>query len=312
MDCSNHTSATRFFLRGLSEVSYFQVLCFLLFLMIYILTVVGNLLLILIVRISQYLQTPMYFLLSNLSIIDLGFSSSIIPNLLVNTLSKDRGISLFGCAVQMFFSLALGATECILLAIMAYDRFVAICRPLHYSTIMNRKLCLCLVVGSWSFCCINSTIHVVLTFNEPYFQSQHINHFFCEIPPFLQISCRDTRLHEVLVYVSAIIIVMCSFLLTVISYFNIISTILKIRSSHGRQKAFSTCGSHLTVVTLYYGTIMFMYMRPPSAHSPETDKVMAFLYTAVTPMLNPFIYSIRNKDVKRAVKKELIQVALMS
>ncbi|XP_068110970.1 olfactory receptor 5AR1-like [Hyperolius riggenbachi] len=303
MNCSDQTSTDKFILLGLSDLPYFQVIYFLLFLAIYIVTVFGNLLLVLVVRFDPCLQTPMYFFLSILSIIDLGFSSSIAPKVLVDTLSKDRSISLWGCATQMFFSLALGETECILLAIMAYDRFAAICRPLHYNTIMNQKLCLSLVAGTWSFCCINASIHVALIFDVPYFQSHHINHFFCEIPPLLHISCRDTRLNEVLVYVSAVMIGICSFLLTVISYFNIISTVLKVRSSHGRQKAFSTCGSHFTVVTLYYGTIMFMYMRPPSAHSPETDKTVAILYTAVTPMLNPFIYSMRNKDVKQTVKK---------
>ncbi|KAM5129434.1 olfactory receptor 5AS1-like [Mantella aurantiaca] len=302
MDCSNQTSQDRFILLGLSEIPYLQVICTFVFLVMYLITISGNFLLVLAVRINPALQNPMYFFLSNLSIIDICFSSTIVPKLLVNTLSKDRSISLFGCAVQMFFSLALGATECILLAVMAFDRFAAICKPLHYNNIMNRKLCLCLATGSWMFCFINSAIHVVLTFELPYCRSHHISHYFCEIPPFLQISCRDTWLNEVLVYISAVIIVMCSFLLTVISYFNIISTVLKIRSSQGRQKAFSTCSSHLTVVVLYYGTIMFMYMKPPSAYS-ETDRTVSILYTVVTPMINPFIYSIRNKDVKGTVKR---------
>ncbi|KAG8593552.1 hypothetical protein GDO81_000872 [Engystomops pustulosus] len=270
---TNVSSPSMFILLGLSDVPYLQVICFLIFLMMYIITLAGNLLLIIVVRINPNLQTPMYFFLSNLSFIDICFSSTIVPKILVNTLAKDRSISLIGCAFQMYFSLALGATECIILAVMAFDRFAAICRPLHYSTIMSRMLCVTLA-------------------------SHHISHFFCEIPPFLQISCTDTRLNEIAMYVSAGIIVMMSFFLTLISYIHIISTILKIQSSRGRQKTFSTCTSHLTVVTLYYGTIMFMYLRPRSAYLPETDKTVSILYTVVTPMMNPFIYSVRNKDVK--------------
>ncbi|XP_072284796.1 olfactory receptor-like protein OLF1 [Pyxicephalus adspersus] len=305
MDCPNQTSQESFILLGLSEIPYLQIICVLVFLVMYIITVSGNLSLVLAVGINPSLQNPMYFFLSNLSIIDVFFSSTIVPKLLVNTLSKDRSISLLGCAIQMFFSLALGATECILLAVMAYDRFAAICKPLHYNNIMNRTLCLWLASGSWSFCFINSAIHVILTFELPYCRSHHVSHYFCEIPPFLQISSRDTWPNEVLVYISAVIIVMCSFLLTVISYFNIIGTVLKIHSSQGRKKTFSTCGSHLTVVTLYYGTILFMYMKPPSAFS-EMDRTVSILYTAVTPMLNLFIYSIRNKDVKSTVKRTFL------
>ncbi|XP_068107727.1 olfactory receptor 1M1-like [Hyperolius riggenbachi] len=303
MDCANHTSSDMFILLGLSEVPHLQVICFLLFLVMYILTVLGNVLLLLVVRINSNLQTPMYFLLRNLSVIDFGFSSSVVPEILVNTLSKDRSISLVGCAVQMFAYVALGQTECILLAVMAYDRFAAICKPLHYNTIMNKTLCVYLVAGSWSFCCITSTMHVVLIFVKPFFHSIHINHFFCEIPLLLQISCRDTRLNQALVYVTAVIIVVCSFFLIIISYLNIVSTILKIRSSRGRQKTFSTCSSHLMVVAIYFGTIMFIYLRPSSTHSPESDRIFSMLYTAVTPMLNPFIYSVRNKEVKGTVKR---------
>ncbi|XP_018430452.1 PREDICTED: olfactory receptor 1019-like [Nanorana parkeri] len=307
MDCSNETSADSFTLLGLSEIPYLQVICVLVLSVMCVITVSGNLLLILAVRLNPALQTPMYFFLSHLSIIDIGFSFTIVPKLLVNTVSKDRSISLSGCALQMFFSLALGGAECILLAVMAYDRFAAICRPLHYNNIMNRKLCLCLASGAWSLCFINSALHVVLTFDLPYCRSRRVSHYFCEIPPFLQLSCGDTRLNEVLVYVSAVVIVMCSFMLTLISYHHIISTVLKIRCSQGRQRAFSTCGSHLTVVTLYYGTIMFMYMKPPSAYS-QTDRAASILYTVVTPMLNPFIYSVRNKEVQGTARRIFLRV----
>ncbi|XP_073465115.1 olfactory receptor 5V1-like [Aquarana catesbeiana] len=304
MEEVNQTSSRRFILLGLSNVPYLQALCFFLFFIMYVITLSGNLLLVTVVRINPKLQTPMYFFLSNLSIIDIGFSSTITPKILINTLAKDRSISLLACAVQMFFHLALGSTECFILAVMAYDRYAAICRPLHYNTIMNKMLCVSLVVGSWSFSFMNSAIHVVLTFQLQYCKSHHVNHFFCEIPPFLRMSCQDTLLNEIAMYISAGIIAMCSFCLTLISYVHIISTILRIRSSQGRNKAFSICASHLTVVALYYGTIMCMYLKPRSTYSPETNKIVSILYTAVTPMLNPIIYSIRNKDVKNTVKRE--------
>ncbi|XP_073498369.1 olfactory receptor 5V1-like [Phyllobates terribilis] len=307
MEGTNQKSPGSSILLGLSNVLHFQIICFVIFLVMYIMTLAGNVLLVIVVRINSKLQTPMYFFLSNLSIIDICFSSTIVPKILINTISEDRSISILGCAFQMYFHLALGATECILLAIMAYDRFVAICKPLHYTNIMSKILCSCLAAGSWSFCFMNSAIHVVLTFHLPYCRSHHINHFFCEMPPFFQLSCKDTWFNELAMYISAVIIASSSFVLTLISYVHIIYTILKIRSSQGRQKAFSTCASHLTVVSLYYVTIMFMYMRPRSMHSPETDKTVSILYTAVTPMLNPIIYSMRNKDVKSTIKIKLIR-----
>ncbi|XP_075701004.1 olfactory receptor 5AS1-like [Rhinoderma darwinii] len=308
MEVSNLTYPSVFILCGLSDVRYLKVACFIVVLVMYMITLSGNLLLIILVRINPTLQTPMYFFLCNLSFIDICFSTAIVPKILVNTLAKDRSISLLGCAAQMYFSLALGSTECFILAVMAYDRFAAICRPLHYNTIMNKKLCTALAAGSWCVCFMNSAIHVVLTFQLPYCRSHQVNHFFCEMPPFLRLSCKDIWLNEIAMYISAGIIAMCSFFLTLISYIHIISTILKIRSSHGRHKAFSTCASHLTVVTLYYGTIMFMYLRPRATSLPETDKTVSIFYTAVTPMLNPIIYSMRNKDVKGAVKKTFHKV----
>ncbi|XP_073466685.1 olfactory receptor 5V1-like [Aquarana catesbeiana] len=303
MEEVNQTSPEIFILLGLSNVPHLQAICFIVFLVMYVITLSGNLLLIIVVRINPKLQTPMYFFLSNLSIIDISFSSTIVPKILINTVVIDRSISLLGCAMQMYFHLALGATECVILAVMAYDRFAAICRPLHYYTIMNKTFCAGLAAGAWSMCFMNSAVHVVLTFQLPYCKSHHVNHFFCEMPPFFRLSCRDTLRNEIAMYISAGIIAMISFWLTLISYIRIISTILKIRSTQGRHKAFSTCASHLTVVALYYGTIMFVYLRPRSVYSAETDKTVSILYTAVTPMLNPIIYSMRNKDVKNTVKR---------
>ncbi|KAM3919035.1 olfactory receptor 13C9-like [Leptodactylus fuscus] len=304
MEESNQTTSDRFTLLGLSTVPHLQITFFIIFLLMYIITISGNLLLIIIVRINPRLHTPMYFFLTNLSIIDICFSSSIVPVLLMNTLAKDRSISLLGCATQMFFSLALGTTECIILAIMAYDRYVAICKPLHYNSIMSKTLFFYLSGGSWIAGFMNSSMLVSLTFQLSFCRSHNLNHYFCEMPAFIRIACGDTFVNELAVYITAVIIAMCSFFLTLISYIHVISSILKIRSSKGRQKSFSTCSSHLTVVTLYYGTIMFMYLRPHSKkhvqYSNTTDNVVSILYTTVTPMLNPFIYSMRNKDVKNS------------
>ncbi|XP_071972430.1 olfactory receptor 5AP2-like [Engystomops pustulosus] len=300
----NQTTVKSFILLGLSSIPHLQAIYFLLFLIIYTITLSGNVLLIAVVRVNSHLHTPMYFFLSNLSVIDICFSSTIVPKLLVNTLSQDKSISFLGCASQMYFSLALGATECITLAVMAYDRYVAICNPLRYQIIIHKKLCVCLVVFSWTVSFLNAIIHAALTFKLPYCKSHHVNHFFCEMPPLFKLSCRDTLFNEVAVYISGGIIALCSFLLTLVSYVRIITSILKIRSSQGRHKAFSTCASHLTVVSLYYGTIMFMYLRPRHSYSPERDRVISILYTVVTPMLNPIIYSIRNKDVKGTLRKK--------
>lgn len=294
-----------FILLVLSSIPYLQVIYFLIFLIIYTITLSGNVFLIVIVRIDSQLHTPMYFFLTNLSFIDICFSSTIVPKILVNTLSQDKSISFLGCASQMYFSLALGATECIILAVMAYDRYVAICNPLRYQIIMHKRLCISLVAFSWTVSFLNSMIHAAFTFQLPYCKSKLVNHFFCEMPPLFRLSCRDTLFNEVAVYISGGIIALFSFLLTLISYFHIISTILKIRSNKGRYKAFSTCGSHLAVVCLYYGTIAFMYLRPRSSYSPERDRAISMLYTVVTPMLNPIIYSIRNKDVKGTLKRRL-------
>ncbi|XP_072283873.1 olfactory receptor 5V1-like [Pyxicephalus adspersus] len=305
MERYNQTSVSSFILLGLSNIPYLQVIYFLIFLIIYSITLSGNVLLIVVVRLDSQLHTPMYFFLTNLSFIDICFSSTIVPKILVNTLSQDKSISFLGCASQMYFSLALGATECIILAVMAYDRYVAICNPLRYHIIMHKWLCMFLAAFSWTVSFMNSVIHAVFTFQLPYCKSNQVNHFFCEMPPLFRLSCRDTLFNEVAVYISGGIIALFSFLLTLISYFQITSTILKIRSNKGRYKVFSTCGSHLAVVSLYYGTIAFMYLRPQSSYSPDRDRAISMLYTVVTPMLNPIIYSIRNKDVKGSLKRRL-------
>ncbi|XP_071972463.1 olfactory receptor 5AP2-like [Engystomops pustulosus] len=307
MDSRNQTSRRGFILLGLSDDPYLQIIFFVIFLVMYMSTLSGNAVLIVGARINTKLHTPMYFFLSNLSMIDIGFSSTIVPKILINTLSKDRSISLVGCALQMYFHMALGAAECILLAVMAYDRFAAICKPLHYQTIINHKMCIGLASIAWGMGFGGACVHVPLTFQLPFCKSHHVNHFFCEMPPFFKLSCKDTHLNETVMYVAAQIIILCAFFLTLISYIRIISTIFKTISAQRREKAFSTCASHLTVVSMYYGTIIFMYLKPRSANSPKIDKVVSLVYTAVTPMLNPVIYSMRNKDVKDTIKIKLFR-----
>ncbi|OCT66506.1 olfactory receptor 1019 [Xenopus laevis] len=306
MESLNQTSANRFILLGLTSTPYLQALCVLMFLIMYLVTIAGNLILIIVVGTSVQLQTPMYFFLFNLSIIDICFSSTIVPKLLIKTVAQDKSVSLLGCALQMFFHLALGAAECFILSVMAYDRYAAICRPLHYYKVMNKKVCICLASGSWAFSFINSVMHVVFTFQLPFCRSNHINHFFCEVPPFLYISCRDTWFNEVAMYISASLIGIGSFSLTLTSYVYIVFTIINMCSTEGRMKAFSTCGSHLTVVSLYYGAVLFMYLHPHSDYFPETSKIMSLIYTVVTPMLNPIIYSMRNEEVKSSIKNKLM------
>ncbi|KAG9465068.1 hypothetical protein GDO78_018981, partial [Eleutherodactylus coqui] len=300
MENSSQTLPSQFFLLGLSTVPHLQVIGFLVIMTIYIITLIGNFLFLFTMRISPTLHTPMYFFLSNLSLIDIFLSSTIVPVILINTVSTNKSIPLGSCIFQMFFALILGAAECILLSIMAYDRFVAICKPLRYSSIMNTRFCIILAIIPWTIGFIDSCIQIPLTFSLPFCRT-HVNHFHCEMPLFLRLSCIDPWLNEVAMYVAAGLIVLCSFFLTLISYVFIISTIVRIRSSHGRYAVFSTCASHLTVVILFYGTIMSTYLRPPSFHSVETDRSLSVLYTVVIPMLNPIIYSIRNKDVKNCI-----------
>ncbi|XP_072284152.1 olfactory receptor 5AP2-like [Pyxicephalus adspersus] len=303
MDNSNRTLVTGFTLLGLSTVPSLKVFFFFLFLLMYMGTLSGNFLLIIVVRINCRLQTPMYFFLSNLSVIDICFSTTIVPKMLSNTLSQDKTISFMGCAAQLYFHLALGATECMLLAIMAYDRYIAICKPSKYTTIMSQKLCFILTSGCWITSFLNAWIHVVFTFQLPFCKSNHVDHFFCEMPPLFRLSCKDTWFNEVAVYISGGLNAFCSFLLTLLSYVLILFTVFKIHCTDGRHKAFSTCASHLIVVTLYYGTIIIMYLRPQSNYSPDRDRVVSVLYTVVTPMLNPLIYSVRNKDILGVIRK---------
>ncbi|NXO53398.1 O10C1 protein, partial [Aramus guarauna] len=297
----NKTSAIVFVILGFSHRPDMKVVFFILFLCIYIVTVLGNLLILLVINMDPVLHTPMYFFLRNLSFLEICYTSVTLPRVLVNLLSGDTSISLAGCAAQMYFFLFFGATECCLLAAMAYDRYRAICNPLHYMDIMNKKVCMQLAASSWVCGNLVALGHTTFIFSLPFCGSNVINHFFCEIQPVLMLVCVDTYWNELQIILAAAFVILMPFLLILVSYGLIISSILKIRSLKGRYKAFSTCFSHLTVVTLFYGTAVFIYIRPKSSYSLDVDKVLSLFYSVVTPILNPVIYSLRNREVKGAL-----------
>uniref|UniRef100_A0A8C3S596 Olfactory receptor n=1 Tax=Chelydra serpentina TaxID=8475 RepID=A0A8C3S596_CHESE len=289
-----------FILLGFSNFPRLQHLLFSLFLSTYLITVTGNLLIILLTLADPALHIPMYFFLRNLSFLEICYTSVTIPKMLANLLSKDKTISFIGCAVQTYFSFFLGGSESFLLASMAYDRYVAICKPLHYPVVMNRKVSTGLAAGSWLSGLLMSFGLTSMVFTLPFCSSHEINHFFCDVPPLLKLACGDTSRNEMAVFMVALFFLTFPFVLILMSYICIISTILRMPSGEGRRKSFSTCSSHLIVVTLFYGSACVMYLKPSSSSSPGTDKFLSVSYTVLTPMLNPIIYSLRNKEVKGA------------
>ncbi|XP_039390445.1 olfactory receptor-like protein OLF1 [Mauremys reevesii] len=303
MEKGNHSEATEFILSGLTDRPELQVPLFVVFLLIYGITLLGNGGMILLITIDPRLQTPMYFFLSNLSFCDLCFSSVISPKMLLNFLAERKSISYSACAVQMNLCIIFADAESLLLAVMAYDRYVAICNPLLYTVTMSRQLCKELVVGVYALGLVDSVIETCFIFRLSFCRSNIINHFFCDIPPLLVLSCSDTRINEIVLLAFTSCITVSSFVTVLLSYVYIISTILQIRSAEGRRKAFSTCSFHLTAVVLLYGIQFFMYLRPPSSYSMDTDKVASLFYTLVIPMLNPLIYSLRNMEVKDALRR---------
>ncbi|XP_065447292.1 olfactory receptor 5AR1-like isoform X2 [Chrysemys picta bellii] len=305
MEKGNHSEATEFILSGLTDRPELQVPLFLVFLLIYGVTLVGNGGMILLIMIDPRLHTPMYFFLSNLSFCDLCYSSIVSPKMLLNFLAERKSISYTACVVQMYLTVVFADVECFLLAVMAYDRYVAICNPLLYTVTMSRQLCNQLVAGVYAVGMVDSMIHTCFTFRLSFCSSNIINHFFCDIPPLLAISCSDTRINEIVMFTLVCCIIMSSLVTVLLSYVYITSTILQIRSAEGRRKAFSTCTFHLTAVVLLFGTLLFMYLRPTSSYSMDTDKVASVFYTLVIPMLNPLIYSLRNTEVKDALRKAM-------
>ncbi|KAM8987283.1 LOW QUALITY PROTEIN: olfactory receptor 10C1-like [Ara ararauna] len=297
----NKTSSVVFVILGFSHCSDMKVIFFILFLCIYIFTVLGNLMILVIIKMDPVLHTPMYFFLRSLSFLEI-YTSVTLPRVLVSLLSTDTSITFASCAAQMYFFLLFGATECCLLAAMSYDRYQAKCNPLHYMDIMNKKVCMQLAASSWICGNLVALGHTTFIFSLPFCGSSVINHFFCEIQPVLMLLCGDTYWNELQIILTAAFVILMPFLLILVSYSLIISSILKTGSAKERYKVFSTCFSHLTVVILF-GTAVFIYIRPKSSYSLDVDKVLSLFYSVVTPLLNPVIYSLRNREVKGAIFK---------
>lgn len=304
-----HHTVTEFLLLGLLQYTPTHFLLFALITMMFLVTLTGNSLLILA---DPHLHTPMYFFLWQLSLIDNLFSLAFVPKMMSDNLLHKTVVSVSGCGTQIFLGLALGGTECILLGLMSCDRYVAICKPLHYPLLMNWPLCRHMAVGSWMSGAFNALIHTVYTMRFSFCGPREIHHFYCELPSVLHLSCEDTLNYEIGVLICAIIMLLIPFSVILTSYTFILVTISQRASAEGRKKAFSTCSSHLTVVSLYYGAVIFMYMRPTSSHTPSQDKVVSVFYTILTAMLNPMIYSLQNKDVIQALGKILQKCSLYS
>ncbi|XP_019352312.1 olfactory receptor 1052-like [Alligator mississippiensis] len=305
MDRDNQTTVTEFILLGLTDHPQLRVFLFVLFFMIYVTTLVGNFGMITVIRVNPQLHTPMYFFLSNLSILDLFYSSVSAPRLLIDFLMERKNISYGACIAQFYFFALLVATEAFLLAGMAYDRYVAIFNPLLYTVAMPRRVCIQLVAGSYIGGLTNSLVHTCGLLGLPFCGPNVIKHFFCDLPPLLELACSDTYKNETLLLVFSGAISAFSLSMIIISYLYILSAILRIRSAEGRHKAFSTCTSHLTAVSVFYGSITFSYLQPSSSYSLEQEKVSSVFYSLVVPMLNPLIYSLRNKEVKDTLRRSI-------
>ncbi|XP_057579082.1 olfactory receptor 13C7-like [Hippopotamus amphibius kiboko] len=301
MERTNWTD-TEFILQGLSAYLRAEKILFVMCLLIYLVILLGNSTLIILTLLDSHLHTPMYFFLGNLSFLDIWYTSSFIPSTLIHFLSEKKTISFTRCVVQMSVTFTMGSTECVLLAVMAYDRYVAICVPLRYPIIMSKALCIRMAALSWGLGFLNSLTETILAIRLPFCGKKVINHFVCEILAFVKLACTDISLNEITMMFGNVIFLFAPLLLICVSYIFILSTVLRINSAGGRKKAFSTCSAHITVVTLFYGTILFMYMKPKSKDS-AFDKLITLFYGVVTPMLNPIIYSLRNMEVHAAVRK---------
>ncbi|XP_032706864.1 olfactory receptor 1361-like [Lontra canadensis] len=301
MQGANVTSVSELLLLGLSENPEQQQLLFMLFLTMYLVTGLGNLLIILAIATDPRLHTPMYFFLANLAFVDICFTSTTIPKMLANHVSGHQGIPYAGCLTQMFFFIWFAGIDSFLLTAMAYDRYVAICHPLHYARSVTPQLCGLLVAASWTAAFGNALTHTVLLTRLSFCTHNRVPHFFCDLSPLLKLACSDTFLNNVMVYTVGALPTITPFVGILVSYTCIFATVLRIPSTRGKQKAFSTCGSHLSVVSLFYGTLIGVYFSPTSSHTAQKDTAAAVMYTVVTPMLNPFIYSLRNSDMKGAL-----------
>ncbi|XP_030066622.1 olfactory receptor 1019-like [Microcaecilia unicolor] len=299
----NHTKVTEFIILGFFEFPEMQPLFFLVFLIIYLMCLSGNLLIIVTVCSDSHLHSPMFFFLSNLSFLEICYVTVTVPKLLAVLIAQNKTISFMQCMIQMYLFLACSNVEFYLLTTMAYDRYVAICKPLHYTIIMNKKVCIILAIVSWTIAFLNPVSYVTLISQLFFCSSNEINHFFCDITALMSLSCSGTYVIETLTYIDGPLLGFTPLILTIISYVYIISAILKIHSAKGRQKAFSTCSSHLTVVLLFYGTSFGVYMRPKSDYSMDLNKLLTVVYITAIPLLNPLIYSLRNKELKETLWK---------
>lgn len=302
MEKWNHTS-NDFILLGLFLPNQTGRLLLLLIILIFFLASVGNSAMIYLIRLDPRLHTPMYFLLSQLSLMDLMYLSTTVPKMVFNFLSSQKGISYLGCGVESFFFLTMACSEGLLLASMAYDRYVAICHPLHYCIRMSKRMCVKMIMGSWILGSLNSLAPTVYALHIPYCQSRAIDHFFCDVPAMLPLACMDTWVYEYMVFVSTSLFLLLPFLGITASYGRVLFAVYHMRSKDGRKKAFTTCSTHLTVVTFYYAPFVYTYLQPRDLCSPAEDKILAVFYTILTPMLNPIIYSLRNKEVLGAMTR---------
>ncbi|XP_043828178.1 olfactory receptor 480-like [Dromiciops gliroides] len=303
MSGNNCTAVTEFIILGLTDDPTLRVILFVIFLSVYVVTLLGNLCIIILIRNSSQLHTPMYLFLSHLAFVDIQISSSVTPLMLTNYLEDITSIPLEGCVAQMCCGATFGTAECFLLAVMAYDRYMAICSPLLYSTNMSTRVCTLLLITSYLGGCVNAWIFTGCLLNRSFCGPNKINHFFCDYSPLLKLSYSQDHLTEILPAASAGLVIMITVLIIIISYAYIFFSVLKISSTEGRSKAFSTCTSHLTAVTLFYGTLTFIYVMPESSYSTDENKVISLFYSVMIPMLNPLIYSLRNNEVKRALRK---------
>uniref|UniRef100_A0A8C0J8E4 Olfactory receptor n=1 Tax=Chelonoidis abingdonii TaxID=106734 RepID=A0A8C0J8E4_CHEAB len=312
MGTSNWSSITEFIIVGFPTLRSFHALLFTLLLLIYLFAIFGNMVIFTTIRSDARFHTPMYFFISSLAFLEIWYTAATIPKMLSNLLHKTKSISFTGCLLQTYFFHSLGATECYLLTAMAYDRYFAICNSLRYSAIMTPKICTHLAAGCWICGFMCPVIEVILVSKLPFCDSNEIQHIFCDFPPLLSLACTDTTINVLVDFIVNAFIILVTFLFIVVSYIKIIKAILKIRTAEGRKKAFSTCAAHLIVVLLFFGSIIFMYVRLKTSYSLDYDRAFAVIYAVVTPLINPIIYSLRNKEILNAIKRKIPQKGLIN
>uniref|UniRef100_A0A8D1V017 Olfactory receptor n=2 Tax=Sus scrofa TaxID=9823 RepID=A0A8D1V017_PIG len=305
MEWGNYSIYADFVLLGLFSNTRFPWLLFVFIFLVFVISIASNTIMIILIHVDSRLHTPMYFLLSQLSIMDILYISTIVPKMLVDQMVGQRAISFAGCTAQHFLYLTLAGAEFFLLGLMSYDRYIAICNPLRYPVLMSRKVCLLIVLLAWLGGSIDGFLLTPITMQFPFCSSREINHFFCEVPALLKLSCTDTSAYETSMYICCIMMLLIPFSVISASYTRILITVYRMSEAEGRRKAVATCSSHMVVVTLFYGAAMYTYVLPHSYHTPEQDKAVSAFYTILTPLLNPLIYSLRNKDVTGALQKAL-------